>query len=171
MKGSSSKRSGNKFPPLFLLPLLLATFSLLPFQSEVYAKDAPPRITLQSTGGEVSGSPIHLRLHILPAPTRSHPLHLHLYVDGRMVLMTTATAPSLSVSLPSLAPGRHEVSVVKADPLTHREDGQMSGMTMGDKEMGGMEGMDMGGMGSMSSGEAPRGALGHLTLVVTKKKN
>ncbi len=87
-----------------------------------------------------------------------------------MVLMRTATAPLLSVTLPALAPGRHEVTVVEADPLTHREEGQMSGMKMED---GGMGGMDMGGMDKM--GATPptptrKGFLAHLTLVVTGKK-
>ena len=165
MRRFSLKRLRKSRRFLFLLLLVAA----LPIHV-AQAADHPPRITLRPAGQTVSGSPVRLRLHILPAPSRTHPLHLHLYVDGRMVLMRTATAPLLSVTLPALAPGRHEVTVVEADPLTHREEGQMSGMKMED---GGMGGMDMGGMDKM--GATPptptrKGFLAHLTLVVTGKK-
>jgi hypothetical protein len=90
-----------------------------------------------------------------------------------MALMTTASSSEVTVTLHSLAPGRHEVTVVEADPLTHREEGEMSGMkgmNMGDGGMEGMEmeKMDMKGMGTTTPSR--KGYLAHLTLVVGEKK-
>ena len=157
-----------------LLFLISALLLLLSGPRPVMAADGSPKVTLRPVHVADSGSSIHLRLRILPAPSRSRPLHLHLYVDGRMVLMTTASASTVTVTLPSLAPGRHEVTVVEADPLTHREKGAMPGMEGMDRDHGGMEGMDMGNMdmnGMRESAHPSRkGYLAHLTLDVREKK-
>lgn len=157
-------------PGLFLL-LLWASFL---FQGEnlVLADEAAPTVTLSPTGPTASGSRLHIDLRILPPPTRTHPLHLHLYLDGRMVLMTTATKPVTSISLPPLSPGRHEVTVVEADPLTHREKGEMSGMKMEDGGMDNMEGMGMGEMKTTTKKDAgaQKGYLAHLILIVSGRK-
>ena len=156
-----------------LLFLISALLLLLAGPRPVMAADGSPKVTFRPVRLADSGSPIHLRLRILPAPTRSRPLHLHLYVDGRMVLMTTASASTVTVTLPALAPGRHEVTVVEADPLTHREKGEMSGMKGMEMDNGGMKGMDMGNMDMSGMREsAPpsrKGYLAHLTLDVREK--
>ncbi|MDA8028715.1 MAG: hypothetical protein M0Z25_07045 [Nitrospiraceae bacterium] len=167
---SKKKLRARALPFFFLLPLW-AVF-LFPGAPLALADGPAPTVTLKPTGATPSGSRIHLDLRILPAPTRTHPLHLHLYVDGRMVLMTTATRPVTSLSLPPLSPGRHDVTVVEADPLTHRENGEMSGMKMEGGAMDNMEGMDMGEMKPTAKKEAgaQKGYLAHLILVVTGKK-
>ena len=157
--------------PVFFLFFFWAAF-LFPGATLALAGEPAPTVTLKPTGPAASGSRLHIALRILPAPTPTHPLHLHLYVDGRMVLMTTATRPVTSLSLPPLSPGRHEVTVVEADPLTHREHGKMSGMKMEDGAMDNMEGMDMGEMKPTARKEtgAQKGYLAHLILVVKGKK-
>ena len=167
---SREKHRARALPFFFLLPLW-AVF-LFPGATLALADEPTPTVTLKPTGPAASGSRLHIALRILPAPTRTHPLHLHIYVDGRMVLMTTATKPVTSLSLPPLSPGRHDVTVVEADPLTHREHGEMSGMKMEDGAMDNMEGMDMGEMKPTARKEAgaQKGYLAHLILVVTGKK-
>ncbi len=167
MKPSCLSLRGKSFP--FSLCLLPALLLLLAGARPLLAADASPKVTLRPVHAAISGSPIHLRLHILPPPTRSRPLHLHLYVDGRMALMTTASASTVTVTLSALAPGRHEVTVVEADPLTHREKGDMSDMGGMDMGNGGMKGMDMGGMRESAS-PSRKGSLAHLILDVREKK-
>ena len=156
---------------VFILLFFWAAF-LFPGETLALADEPVPTVTLKPTGPTASGSRLHIALRILPPPTRTHPLHLHIYVDGRMVLMTTATRPVTSLSLPPLSPGRHDVTVVEADPLTHRENGEMSGMRMKDGAMDTMEGMDMGEMKPTARKEtgAQKGYLAHLILVVKGKK-
>jgi len=120
-------------------------------------------------------TPIRIRLSLVPPPTPVHPEHLHVYLDGKMILMMTLTSSSTTLSLPRLAPGRHEVTVFEADPMTHKEHkdiSRMSGMSM--------EGMDMGNMDE--GGDTPKGGregkpqtnlggdgyIGHLILDVEK---
>ena len=116
---------------------------------------------------------IRLRLSIVPAPAPSRPVHLHVYLDGRMILMRSFTSSPATIALPRLSPGHHEVTVVEADSLTHKEKGgenSMAGMEMGGMEH--MEGMDMGkDGGDARKGEgrsSPRGSLGRLVLDVAK---
>ena len=105
-----------------------------------------PKVRL--TAASSASSPSHrvrLTVSISPSPTPARPLHLHFYLDGRMILMRSFTSSPATLMLPRLSPGRHEVTVREADALTHKE---MSG---GDS----MEGMDMGGMdmSGMNMGE------------------
>jgi hypothetical protein len=169
MKPSSFSLGGKLL--LFLLPSLLLLLAETP--SPLVAAEGSPKVTIQPVHAAVEGAPILLRLRILPAPTHSHPLHLHLYVDGRMALMTTASTSPVTVTLAALAAGRHEVRVVEADALTHREKGAMPGMEGMDRDHGGMEGMDMGSMdmNGMKESAPPsrKGYLAHLTLDVREK--
>ncbi len=123
-------------------------------------------MSLASPGPPIQGQPIRLILTILPPPSTEHPLHLHVYVDGRMILMTTAKGPNAAVTLPPLAKGRHEVEIAEADIRTHRGMGQMSTME-------GRDNMDMGGMGmggshaaKMPESPTPKHFLTRMTLLV-----
>ena len=102
-----------------------------------------PKVRL-STESSAASSPSHrvrLTVSISPAPTPARPLHLHFYLDGRMILMRSFTASPVTLMLPPLSPGRHEITVREADALTHKEmsdGGSMEGMDMGGMDMSGM---------------------------------
>ncbi|MGC8529507.1 MAG: hypothetical protein ACP5OP_04825 [Leptospirillia bacterium] len=122
-------RSRRLFPYIFAA-LILGALLWAPPSSHA----APPKVRLSTVSA--SSAPRLLTVSISPAPTSAHPLHLHIYLDGRMILMRSFTSSPATLRLPPLSPGRHEITVREADALTHRE--------MSDKDS--MEGMDMDGM-------------------------
>ena len=101
-----------------------------------HAETPKVRLSTESSASSPSHR-VRLTVSISPAPTPARPLHLHFYLDGRMILMRSFTASPATLMLPPLSPGRHEITVREADALTHKE------MSDGG---GSMEGMDMGGM-------------------------
>ncbi len=116
----------------------------------------------------VSGQPIQIKIRVVPVPSRQKPVHLHIFVDNRLVLMLTLTRPLTMASLPPLSTGRHSVVFIEANPLTHRPMEGNSRMT-GMKDMGmGMtgSGKDMGMMDDNLSSIPARFRLKTLTLVV-----
>ena len=165
----SPPRPGTLAGGLLLTALLLASAP---------ASAAPVHVDLTSQPSPSSHSRhIRLSLSIVPPPTSARPIHLHVYLDGRMILMKSFTASPATIALPRLSPGRHEVTVVEADALTHKEiggEGSMAGMDMGKMEMGGMDmGEDGGSSVKTSKGAdgrkaAKTGYLGRLVLDVAK---
>ena len=90
---------------------------------------------------------IMLHMRVKPSPSPASPAHFHIYVDGRMAAMFVMTAPETDVTLNHLAPGKHVVWIIQADPQTHRllqtkekMPGSSSGMEMGPMSGGGMGG-------------------------------
>ncbi len=114
----------------------------------------------------VKGPDLVLKLHVSPPPSKGHPDHFHIFVNGRMVTMFTMTHASGTVHLHQLPTGKDSVAILAADPKTHRlmegHGGQgMQGMgAMGGMDMGNSGGMDMPGM------SMPPGKDGHGTKFV-----
>ena len=139
----------------------------------------PPKVRLSTESASSSPSHrVHLKVSISPKPTSAHPLHLHFYLDGRMILMRSFTASPATLTLPRLSPGRHEITVREADALTHKEmsDGDsMEGMDMGGMDMSGMSMGDDKGKGEKEKGkEARHGSKAPhplARLVIVEKKN
>jgi hypothetical protein len=74
--------------------------------------------------------------------------------------MPTLTGPVLTTVLPSLSRGRHEVIIVEADFLTHREGKPADSSSMGD-----MAGMEMSGTDKMKN-TRKHTSLARLILIV-----
>ena len=166
---------GGRLPALQIMSFSFI-LSFLPFLTG--SADASPLHVDLSKVSRPSPSPhapIRIRLSLVPPPTSAHPEHLHVYLDGKMILMMTLTPSSTTLSLPHLAPGRHEVTVFEADPMTHKEHtgtARMSGMSMEGMDMGDMdEGGDTskeGREGTPQNTHGGDGTIGHLILDVEK---
>lgn len=90
---------------------------------------------------KIHGRSIKLVLKLTPSPDHSHPIHLHIYVNGRMATMITIDSGKKVVTLHHLSKGKDVISFVQANPLTHQAMGNdMAGMEMSNGNMG-----DMGG--------------------------
>ncbi len=105
----------------------------------------------------VSPRPVHLKLHIVPAPTPLHPVHVHIYVNNRMSTMFTATSQDATVVLRHLRKGTNTITIVQADAKTHME------MDMGSMSQ---SSPDMSGMSGMSIAAQRNASIAHLTLIV-----
>lgn len=84
---------------------------------------------------KIHGRSIRLVLKVTPSPDRHRPVHLHVYVNGRMAAMITINSPQKVVTLHHLQKGKNVISFVQANPMTHRE---MVQINMKNEEMGGM---------------------------------
>ena len=94
-------------------------------------------------GSRVTGTDQILKLRVSPPPASGHPDHFHLYVNGRMVKMFTMTRATLSVSLHHLPKGRDRITILSADPTTHRLIGGSGEGQIGGTDTGDMGAMDM----------------------------
>lgn len=99
----------------------------------------------------VSPKPVRLRLHIVPAPTPVHPVHVHIYVNDRMSTMFTAISQDATVILRHLRKGTNTITIIQADAKTHME------MNMGSMSQG---------MSGMSMPTHQNASIAHLTLIV-----
>lgn len=131
---------------LFFLSGVLAT--TCPEKS--YSGNPPKQVELDQSilATPVSGKPIRLKIRLSPVPSLQKPVHLHIFVDNRMVMMLTLTRPVTIANLPPLTSGRHNVVFIEENPLTHRP-------MEGSSQMSGMKGMDMG----MKSSGNPMGTM------------
>ena len=127
----------------FFLFMLLLVGSTVIHPEGARADKMPKKIILTTTLAHrvVAGKPIPLRIRVTPAPSRQKPVHLHIYIDQKMVQMLTLTRLVSNVKLPPLNAGKHSVTFIEANPLTHQP-------MEGDSRMTGMNGMDMGMAGS-----------------------
>lgn len=134
--------------PLFFLLFLLCA---IPSPSTVYAKSLQEQIHVvdkKTVDRLAPGKPVRFRIRVVPVPSRKKPVHLHIYLDNRMLQMLTLTHSVTTIHLPPLAPGKHSVVFIEANPLTHQPmegngDDEMSGMSSD------MHAMDMGGSSKM----------------------
>ncbi len=162
---SQHSLSARFLPGILSAGLFLAT--LLTAPSPSFATPLHVKISKQEAPSGTHRRRIRLLLAITPAPRPGQPVHLHVYLDGRMLMMRSFTSSPGTITLPRLAPGHHEVSVVAADALTHQEKGagsSMQGMKMDGMDMGGMEmkGMDMGEDAEHSMKSMERSSAGAL---------
>ncbi len=161
----------TRLPGRVFLSLLAVCLLLLPsvFLTDTARGAEKHRLHVVKTSprSPVSGKPVRLWISASPAPTRKNPGHFHLYIDQKMTLMFTMTAPTVMIRIPAQSPGPHQLVFIEANPLTHQPMGN-------DMSMSGMSDMEMdhsenGGMGQMESdlSSVPRSArLLTMTLVV-----
>ena len=137
------------------LSLLAATLLLLAGAPYAQAKisEAPVLSILNHHNQEkIHGRSIRLVLRITPSPDRHHPIHLHVYVNGKMATMVSISSAKKVLTLHHLPKGKDVISFVQANPVTHKEMGDdMAGMDMGD--MSGMDDTNK-GSGKMGTGKA-----------------
>ena len=120
------------------LSLLAVSFILLAGPSLLHAKSPEHpslRILNHHDNEKIHGKKIRLILKVSPSPDQHHPIHLHIYVNGRMATMITINSPRKVVTLHHLPKGKDDISFVQANPLTHSD---MVQIDMKNKEMGGM---------------------------------
>ncbi|MHB1756245.1 MAG: hypothetical protein ACYCT9_01870 [Leptospirillum sp.] len=133
------------------LSLLAVSFILLAGPSLLHAKSPEHpslRILNHHDNEKIHGKKIRLILKVSPSPDQHHPIHLHIYVNGRMATMITINSPRKVVTLHHLPKGKDVISFVQANPMTHKEMGNdMAGMDMSDEDMG-----DMGGESHKTEG-------------------
>ena len=134
----------------FALTLSLLFLCVLPAPSVVYPNSPQEQINVDKNTVDrlIPGEPIRFRIRVVPVPSRKTPVHLHIYLDNRMLLMLTLTHSVTTIHLPPLAPGKHSVVFIEANPLTHQPmagngNDEMSGMSSD------MHAMDMGGSSKM----------------------
>ncbi len=161
--------------PGLALALSLLFLCVLPAPSVVYPKSPQEQINVDQNTVDrlVPGKPIRFRIRVVPVPSRKNPVHLHIYLDNRMLLMLTLTHPVTTIHLPPLAPGKHSVVFIEANPLTHQPmeangDGEMSGMSsdMHTMDMGASSEMNMKMMSDKLTDIPARFRLKTLTLIV-----
>jgi len=125
------------------LTFLAATLFLLIGNNVVHAKSPTSsslKILNHHDQEKIHGRSIRLVLRVTPSPDSHHPVHMHVYVNGRMVTMITINSSKRVLTLHHLPKGKDVISFVQANPLTHREMGnQMEGMDMSDDNMGDMD--------------------------------
>ena len=148
------------------LSLLAVFFILLAGPSLLQAKTPEP-LTLSILNHhdqeKIHGNAIRLVLKISPSPDQHHPIHLHVYVNGRMATMITINSPKKVITLHHLPKGKDVISFVQANPMTHKEmDNDMAGMDMSDEDMG-----DMGGENQKTKGNnSDKSAIQTITVLV-----
>ena len=124
------------------LSLLTASLILLAVPSYVHAKSPEHpslRILNHQDQEKIHGRTIRLVLKTTPSPDHHHPIHLHVYVNGRMATMITISSSKKVVTLNHLSKGKNVISFIQANPMTHQEMGNdMQGMDMSDGDMGTM---------------------------------
>lgn len=147
--------SPHRFASLFGIAFtFLLSFFLcaIPLPSNASPKNLQEQIhiDLNTVDKLLPEKPIHFRIRVVPAPSRQNPVHLHIYLDNRMLQMLTLTHSVTTIHLPPLAPGRHSVVFIEANPLTHRPmtgsgGGDMSGVSsdLHMMDMGEGSGMNM----------------------------
>ncbi len=137
------------------------TMMLLAMSLPALAAPSPVsvRILNHHNNDRIGGRTLHLALAVSPAPTSAAPVHLHVYVNGKMSTMVSILKSPQTVTLHHLSRGKDVITFVLANPMTHQEMGGKESMGKMD-DMGGMGGMDMGNddshqmdHGSMGQGE------------------